>query len=171
MHSIVIPQRRGRAKPNALQWREEEEKIKNSSLLSCTGLPADSSHSVLSSVCSEAVILIARIIQPWATWTPELLVTRKKRKQRSNFWTRKQREEPLGEALRDPMYGEEQQNADHHVDWVWADIHGGSGTVVSQTFNFIVTGGAQNTRLQGKRLEEPAVSEWPGLTQAGQPVV
>ena len=171
MHSIVIPQRRGRAKPNALWWREEEEKIKNSSLLSCTGLPADSSHSVLSSVCSEAVILIARIIQPWATWTPEHLVNMKKRKQRSNFWTRKQREEPLGEALCDPKYGEEQQNADHHVDWVWADIHGGSGTVVSQTFNFIVTGGAQNTRLQGKRLEEPAVSEWPGLTQAGQPVV
>lgn len=38
--------------------------------------------------------------------------------------------------------------------------------MASQTFNFIVTGGAQNTRLQGKRLEELAVSEWPGLTQA-----
>ena len=64
----------------------------------------------------EAVILIARIIQPWATWTPELLVTRKKGKQRSDFGTRTWREEPLGEALCDPMYGEEQQNADHRVD-------------------------------------------------------
>lgn len=79
-------------------------------------MPADSSHSVLSSFWLEAVILIARIIQPWATWTPELLVTRKKRKLRSDFGTGKWREAPLGEDLCDPMNGEEQKNADHHVD-------------------------------------------------------